>query len=198
MTMLFFGRWKEGHWDLSLALNGILAGMIASCAGVNVYELPFSLLVGFTGAFAYWIQEWITINLLHVDDPLSASALHMGAGFWGVILAGLVASEDYAGEGMGGLFTTGNPKQLGYQIYACTVYFAWAFGSSSICFMTLNYLNMFRVPEEEELEGLDLTHHGGPAYSTAKLLKPDAVSAENSEESEDGDSGTKSAAVVVE
>ncbi len=185
--MMFFGRWKEGHWDLSLALNGILAGMICCCSGVNVYELPYSLLVGFTGAMAYWAQEWVTIHILHVDDPLSASSLHMGAGFWGVLLAGLVASEDLAGEGMGGWFTAGNPKQFAYQIYACVVYFSWAFGTSSICFMTLNYFKMFRVPEEEELEGLDMTHHGGAAYNEDKLVKETLVSAENSEESEEGD-----------
>lgn len=195
VTMLFFSRWREGHWDLSLALNGILAGMICSCSGVNVYTLPFSLLVGLTGAMAYFVQEWITIHILRIDDPLSAAALHMGAGFWGVLLAGLVANEDFAGEGMGGWFTSGNPKQFAYQIYGCTVYFFWSFGTSSICFMTLNYLNMFRVPEEEEMAGLDMTHHGGPAYSTYKL-KEDAVSAENSaEESEEGDDAAKQASL---
>lgn len=192
--MIFFGRWKEGHWDLSLALNGILAGMICSCSGVNVYALPYSLLVGFTGAFAYYAQEWVTIHVFHIDDPLSAAALHMGAGFWGVLLAGLVANEDYAGEGMGGWFTSGNAKQFAYQIYAVVVYFGWAFGTSSMCFFTLNYFNMFRVPEEEELEGLDMTHHGGSAYHVDKLISRDnevMTEREVGNESEESD-GVKS------
>lgn len=180
ITMLAWGHYLFGHWDLPLALNGILAGMICSCGGVNVYDVPYALIVGFTGAFAYYGQEWVTINIFHIDDPLSAAALHMGAGFWGVILAWLLANENFAGEGMGGAFTHGNWDQLGWQIAAVLVYFAWAFATSTILFFTLNVLGMFRVSEEEEMDGLDKSHHGGAAYNN-EVQKIDTNSERNSE-----------------
>jgi Amt family ammonium transporter len=79
-------------------------------------------------------------------------------------LSGLLANDEYIGEDMAGLFYGGSIKTLGWQLIAIGAYFAWAFGTCSIMFGTLMYLGWFRVDEAEELEGMDLTHHGGSAY----------------------------------
>jgi Amt family ammonium transporter len=165
ITMLIFGRVKSGEWDMMLSLNGVLAGMIASCSGVNTFHPTVSLFVGFSGSFAYYIQDWVTENIFHIDDPLGAAALHMGAGFWGCILSGLLANDEYIGDEMAGLFYGGSIKTLGWQITAILAYFAWSFGTCTIMFSTLMYMGWFRVDEDEELKGLDVTHHGGSAYN---------------------------------
>jgi Amt family ammonium transporter len=165
VTMLAFGRIKSGEWDMMLSLNGVLAGMIASCSGVNTFHPTVALFVGFSGSWAYYLQDWVTEYVFHIDDPLGAAALHMGAGFWGCILSGLLANDEYVGEEMAGLFYGGSIKTLGWQLIAILAYFGWAFGTCSIMFGTLMYLGWFRVSEEEESEGMDLTHHGGSAYN---------------------------------
>jgi Amt family ammonium transporter len=165
VTMLIFGRVKSGDWDMMLSLNGVLAGMIATCSGVNTFTPNVSLFVGFSGAFAYYLQDWVTENIFHIDDPLGAAALHMGAGFWGCLMSGLLANDEYVGEELAGLFYGGSISLLGWQIAAIAAYFSWAFGTCCIMFGTLKYLGWFRVDEEEELKGLDVTHHGGSAYN---------------------------------
>jgi len=122
------------------------------------------LLVGFSGAFAYYAQSYVTENIFHIDDPLDAAALHMGAGFWGMLMAGVLADPAFVGDdGQEGLFYGGG-KQLGYQIMAILAYGTWAFGMSAIMFGSLKYLGLFRVDKEVELMGLDDHHHGGYSY----------------------------------
>ena len=67
---------------MMMAMNGLLAGMIATCGNCNVIQPWHSLIVGMTGAMVYYAQSWVTEHVFHIDDPLDAAALHMGAGFW--------------------------------------------------------------------------------------------------------------------
>jgi ammonia channel protein AmtB len=71
-----------GTWDMMMAMNGLLAGMVATCSCCNVIQPWAALIVGFTGSIVYYAQSWITEHIFHMDDPLDAAALHMGAGFW--------------------------------------------------------------------------------------------------------------------
>mmetsp|Transcript_17167 Transcript_17167/g.39796 ORF Transcript_17167/g.39796 Transcript_17167/m.39796 type:complete len:208 (+) Transcript_17167:377-1000(+) len=161
--MLAFIRIKDGIWDMMMSMNGLFAGMIATCSCCNVIQPWAGFIVGFTGALFYYAQSWVTEHILHIDDPLDAAALHMGGGFWGMIMAGLLADPDFVEDGDEGLFYGGG-KQLGYQIMGIAVYGGWALGTSALMFGTLNYLGLFRVSEEVELMGLDEHHHGGYSY----------------------------------
>mmetsp|Transcript_17169 Transcript_17169/g.39804 ORF Transcript_17169/g.39804 Transcript_17169/m.39804 type:complete len:334 (+) Transcript_17169:524-1525(+) len=163
ITMLAFIRIKDGIWDMMMSMNGLFAGMIATCSCCNVIQPWAGFIVGFTGALFYYAQSWVTEHILHIDDPLDAAALHMGGGFWGMIMAGLLADPDFVEDGDEGLFYGGG-KQLGYQIMGIAVYGGWALGTSALMFGTLNYLGLFRVSEEVELMGLDEHHHGGYSY----------------------------------
>lgn len=96
----------------------------------------------------------------------------MGAGFWGTICAGLLADPRFVAVGQEGLFYGGG-KQLGYQIMAVLAYFAWAAGTSTIMFGSLNYFGMFRVDKEVELMGLDNHHHGGYSYRIRGHMEDD-------------------------
>ena len=160
VTIMILERIKSGTWDMMASANGLLAGMIATCSCCNVVHVWHSLIIGFTGSLVTYGQSYVTEHILHIDDPLDAAALHMGAGFWGTICAGLFAVPEFVSEGQEGLFYGGG-KQLGYQIAAVFAYTAWAAGTSMCMFYTLNYLNLFRVSKEVELMGLDDHHHGG-------------------------------------
>ena len=164
LTILGLYRFKDGTWDMMQAMNGLLAGMITTCSGVAAYEPWAAIIVGFTGALAYYAQEWVTINVCRIDDPLSAAALHMGSGFWGTFIVAFLAKPEFAGEEFKGIFYGGGIDRLGWQLAAIAVYATWAAGTSSIMFFTLKSLNMLRVDEATEKMGLDLHHHGGVAY----------------------------------
>jgi ammonium transporter, Amt family len=160
-TLLAISRIRNNTWDLMNALNGLLAGMIATCSCCNVIEIWVSLIVGTTGAIVFYVISYILEYKLYIDDPLCASALHMGAGFWGTIMAGLFATSKYAGDGKDGVFYGGGGKQLGLQILAVVSYSGWTIVTCLLLFGSLKYLNLLRVTKEEEIAGLDYHHHGG-------------------------------------
>jgi ammonium transporter, Amt family len=168
-TLLFYTRIREGTWDMMTSLNGLLAGMIATCSCCNVIEIWASLIVGPTGALVFYLSSYIIEYKLHIDDPLGASPLHMGAGFWGTIMAGFLATPEFAGEGKEGVFYGGG-KQLGIQIAAVLAYIGWTVATCVLLFGSLNYLQLFRVTKEEEIAGLDYHHHGGYSYVLKKII----------------------------
>ena len=119
---------------------------------------------------------------LKVDDPLGASSLHFGPGIVGVIMVGFFATDDLTGTAYGytygadrdddwgdkdnyiGVFYGGNGKQLGIQLCACVIYAVYGFVTCGLLFFGMKMCKILRVPEEDEKKGLDVTHHGGPAY----------------------------------
>ncbi|KAL3910217.1 MAG: hypothetical protein SGILL_007779 [Bacillariaceae sp.] len=166
LTMLLYGIVRFRQWDLNLAMNGLLAGMVASCSGVNVYEPYIALTcVGTLGAVFFQVQDYLFEYVLFIDDPLKASSLHMGAGVAGLLCVGFFADPKYVDndENVMGIVFGGNGQQLGFQLYGMVVYFAWAFGTSTIMFWGLRLIGWLRVSEEVEKIGLDSHHHGGSA-----------------------------------
>lgn len=163
---LLWGLWRFGTWDMAYAVNGLLGGMVATCSGVNVYDPWIGVCVGILGAAGTYAQIWLFESVLHIDDPLNASAVHQGAGIVGLISVGFFANSAYVDNDAdrAGVFYGGNGKQLGYQLYGLVVYFAWAFGTSSIMFFALSRAGWLRVSEEVERMGMDIHHHGGTAY----------------------------------
>lgn len=121
--------------------------------------------VGILGAIGFYAQELLFEHVLFIDDPLGASALHLGAGIMGVLAPAFFAHPDFTPENQVGIFYGGSANILGWQIGACLVYGLWGFFATAIlAFWPLNALGLLRVSEEHELAGLDITHHGGPAY----------------------------------
>jgi len=189
-SLLFFTRITQGYWDMMMAVNGLLAGMIATCSCCNVIDVWASLIVGCTGAFVALGQSYVTEHVFHIDDPLDAAALHMGSGFWGTLMAGVFANPDFVDDGMEGLFFGGG-KQFGQQIVAVLAYGGWAFATSMVMFGGLHALDMLRVSPEVEEMGLDDHHHGGYAYRIK--ADPDELAAlektKHFADSDDTDSG---------
>jgi len=184
ISLLCFGLAKYRHWDLELAMNGLLAGIVstlvldscnksaqrfhcisnifhfrqvASSSGANVYDTWIAVVVGLLGAVGFNLQVLLFEKVLRIDDPLNASALHMGAGITGMICVGFFANPDYTMDSSvngAGIIYGGNGIQLARQVYGTCVYFLWSFGASSILFYGLHLVGWFRVSEEVEEMGM--------------------------------------------
>ena len=149
-------------------MNGLLSGLVSSCSGCNVYAPWAAIPVGALGALACNFQVYLFEYVFHIDDPVGASAIHMGAGIVGVLAPGFFASSEFTDGDAVGVFYGGSGKQLLWQFYHVLINFAWPFTTVGAVFMALRMAGMLRVSEEVELMGMDVEEHGGPAYSSHK------------------------------
>ena len=154
--------------DLPPLCNGILAGLVGVCSAVAVSEPWACFVIGIGSAI---VQFWFAILLqkIKIDDPLDASSVHFAAGIFGLICGGLFGTPTnttaaYSAEQPVGAFFGGNGQQLGVNLLGALMITVWVGGMSTIVFGTLRLAGILRVPLEEELEGLDKSHHGGSAY----------------------------------
>jgi len=160
---------KNKHVDLPPLCNGILAGLVAVCSGVAVSEPWACWVIGFgAGIVEFWLA--IAIQKMKIDDPLDAAAVHMGAGFFGMICGGLFGtrinttaaySED---QPCGAFFPGCGGQQLGVNLLAAVMVLIWSMSMGAIVFGAMRLAGVLRISAEEEHEGLDISHHGGGAY----------------------------------
>jgi len=139
--------------DLSMALNGLLAGLVSITAGPDVITVPCSLIVGFIGGCIV-VFSVLFFDKVKIDDPVGAVSVHGIVGIWGTIALALP------------FFNGGNEKvSLGSQLYGIAAVGAFAFAFSLIVFLALKFTLGVRVSEEEEEAGLDVAEHGVDAYN---------------------------------
>ncbi len=159
-----------GKPDLSMIINGILAGLVAvtaPCAFINsgsaaIIGVIAGVIVVFGVAF---------FDKIKVDDPVGATSVHLVCGVWGTLAVGLFAvgpgTPLYA-EGLGpaaGLFFGGGFTQLFNQFIGAAAVGLITVVLSFIFWYALAFTTGIRVDEEEELKGLDIGEHGMEAYS---------------------------------
>jgi len=156
----FKGRITGTHsyvtrYDVGTICNGIIVGLVASTASCDRTDPWASVVIGIVGALFYSIGV-LLIDKYHIDDPLEASPVHLGGGSWGIICVAFFDTEN-------GLFY--NPKQgiklLGVQLLGLLAIIAWVSFWSITLFLTLKRFNLFRVPKEIEIVGLDIAEMGG-------------------------------------
>lgn len=164
MLTMFWSFFATGAWDIEWVINGLLGGMVATCSGANAQEAWAAVIVGLLGAAATQGQVLLFENVLFIDDPLNASAVHLGGGAVGMIWVAFAANPDYSGDDFTGIFYGGNFSFLGWQILGMIAYASWTAVTSGLLFGGLNYFGWFRITEEEEEIGVDVSHHGGKAY----------------------------------
>jgi len=151
--------------DLIMVGNGALAGLVSVTGPCGWMEVWAAIPTGIIGAFVYVGSSKFILNVLKVDDPLDAIAVHAGAGIWGLLATSAFATETLAAAGNNyGFIMGGNGNLLGCQIVIILAIFAWVMGIMTPFFFLLKKANMFRVPPEVESAGLDVSHHGGSAY----------------------------------
>ena len=140
--------------DLTMALNGALAGLVGITANCHTVTNPEALLIGAV-AGGIVVGGIILLDKLQIDDPVGAFPVHGMCGLWGGIATGIFG--DLA-EGV----TRGGFIQI--QLIGTFTIAAWALGTSLAMFYGLKAIGLLRVPAEEEIAGLDITEHGMYAY----------------------------------
>lgn len=153
----FYTMWKYGKPDPSMAINGALAGLVAITAG-TAYVSHFEAIIIGSIAGVLVVLAVNFLDVLHFDDPVGAIAVHGVNGTFGALAVGIFAEK-------GGLLHGGGWHLLGIQAVGILVVSLWAFSSTYVIFKVLNKTMGIRVSVEEELEGMDVSEHGMPAYT---------------------------------
>jgi Amt family ammonium transporter len=136
-----------GKPDLSMALNGVLAGLVGITANCDCVTNHEAILIGAVAGVLVLLGI-IGLDKLKIDDPVGAFPVHGLCGVWGGIATGLFGAE----------------KVLTTQIIGSVAISAWAFVTMGILFFALKAAGQLRVSKEEEIEGLDIHEHGMPCY----------------------------------
>ncbi|MBD2460160.1 ammonium transporter [Oscillatoria sp. FACHB-1407] len=153
-----------GKPDLSMIINGILAGLVAVTAPCAYVSVPSSAIIGAIGGILVVFAVGF-FDKLKIDDPVGAISVHLVNGVWGTLAVGLFAQGDafYAGGPVGLFF--GNPGQLWIQFVGTISVGGMIVLLSSIFWIILKSTLGIRVTAEEELLGLDIGEHGMEAYA---------------------------------
>jgi Amt family ammonium transporter len=139
--------------DVSMTLNGALAGLVAITAGCDVVSPFGAFCIGIVAAFVIVFGIEFVDKVLKVDDPVGAIGVHGLSGAVGTILTGMFALE-------GGLFYGGGWHMVGIQALGVVSVMAWVAVTMSIVFTLIKNTIGLRVSHAEEVAGLDITEHG--------------------------------------
>jgi Amt family ammonium transporter len=139
--------------DISMTLNGALAGLVGITAGCDAVSTFGAFLIGLACGVAVVLGIEFIDKVLKIDDPVGAIGVHGVCGALGTIFVGLLATD-------GGLFYGGGAAQLGVQLVGVVAVAAWVGVTMFIAFTVIKNTVGLRVAEEEELSGLDITEHG--------------------------------------
>lgn len=156
---MFFTWARYKKPDVSMTLNGILAGLVGITAPCDVVSPAAAVVIGIVAGIIVVLVVEFMDKKLHIDDPVGAVAVHGCCGAWGVLSTGIFANGD---NGVTGLLH-GNPAQLGVQFLGMIVLIAWAAIMGGILFTILKKAGILRAHAADELEGLDPTEHGLPS-----------------------------------
>ena len=157
-----------GKPDLSMIINGLLAGLVAVTAGCAFINVPSSAIIGAIGGVLVVFAVGF-FDSLQIDDPVGATSVHLVNGAWGTLAIGLFATGPGAlyGEGLGpkaGLLFGGGIDQLFIQFVGVAAVGGFTVLVTSIFWIFLKITLGIRVSKSEEIEGLDIGEHGMEAY----------------------------------
>lgn len=176
-TMIFtWIRYKKP--DVSMSLNGTLAGLVMVTASTDCIDMYGAAIEGIIAGIAVVVVIEFIDKVLKIDDPVGAVGVHFANGLLGTLCVGLFSTGQ---NGVGaGLFYGGGFKQLGIQALGIVVVLAWVAVTMTITFLILKHTIGLRVPAEVEIAGLDSAEHGlssayaGFEISTSDLTLADA------------------------
>lgn len=149
-----------GKPDLSMVLNGILAGLVAITAPCNWVTPGGSVIIGLIAGVLV-VYAVIFFDRIKIDDPVGALSVHLVNGVWGTFSLGLFAADI---GGIKGLFYGGGTAQLFAQIKGIVAVGVYVVLVSLICWSVIKAVMGLRVGADEEREGLDIGEHGMQAY----------------------------------
>ncbi len=139
--------------ELSMALNGVLAGLVGITANADVVSNVSAIIIGLVAGILVVLGVKL-LDMLRIDDPVGAWPVHGLCGIWGGIATGIFGAD----------------IAMGPQIIGSIAYPVWAFVTMFILFSILKAVGMLRVSPEEELRGLDIGEHGEEAYNGFQIF----------------------------
>ena len=149
---------KHRKPDVSMTLNGALAGLVAITAGCASVNFGGAAIIGaLAGILVVYSVEFLD-KKVRIDDPVGAVSVHGTCGAFGTIMVGVFAVD-------GGLFYGGGATLVGVQSLGVLVTLAWVAITAAILFAILKASGKLRVTREEEIRGLDIQEHGMEAYA---------------------------------
>jgi Amt family ammonium transporter len=152
--------------DVSMSLNGALAGLVGITAPTAVVTPLGAILIGLVaGLLVVFSVEFID-KKLHIDDPVGAISVHGVCGVWGTLAVGLFGATD----DIRGLFYGGGFSQLGIQALGALAVGCWVLLTTGLLFYAINKTIGLRVEQREELAGLDLSEHSAESYSGFQIF----------------------------
>ncbi|MDJ0871655.1 MAG: ammonium transporter [Gammaproteobacteria bacterium] len=147
VAALITSRLLFGKADLTMALNGALAGLVAITAEPLTPTPLLASTIGVVGGILV-VFSIVTLDKLKIDDPVGAISVHGVVGMWGLLAVVL-----------------SNPEAtVGAQLLGLGVIFAWVFGTALITWFVIKMIMGIRVSEEDEYEGVDIAECGLEAY----------------------------------
>ena len=177
-SAMFFWWWKFGKPDITMACNGMLAGLVAITAPCAFVSPTAAVTIGIIAGIVVCVGVILNERVLKIDDPCGAISVHGYCGWLGAVSVGIFADGTYgagwngvgastylgvAGKGVTGLLY-GDSRQFILQLAGATLCALWAFGVTFVVFKTVNAVKSIRVSREVELEGLDEPEFGMLAY----------------------------------
>mmetsp|Transcript_56343 Transcript_56343/g.115226 ORF Transcript_56343/g.115226 Transcript_56343/m.115226 type:complete len:500 (+) Transcript_56343:105-1604(+) len=165
LVATIISRIFEKTFDIGIAINGLLAGMVAITAGCAIVETWAAFLIGVAAPFVYYGAHLLLLRF-GVDDPLDAFPIHGCGGAFGVLAAGIFCQDelvDWAGYPHTNKACQSG-EQFAVQLIGVLIITIWSLVMAGGTFFMLKAVIGLRVPEEIEDEGLDRSEHGGMAY----------------------------------
>lgn len=157
ISAIFLAYYSTRKWDVSMAFNGALGGLVAITAGALFVTPVAALIIGaIAGAIAYFGVQ--LMERLRIDDPVGAFPVHGMNGAFGILAVGIWGTDGV------GLLSGGGVTQLGIQALGIAACVAWAFPMAAGIFFVLKRTIGLRVSAEVEAVGLDFPQHGLESY----------------------------------
>jgi len=161
--------WKRfGKPDLSMAMNGALAGLVAVTAPCAFVDPWAAMAIGVVGGYLV-VRGVELLDRLHIDDPVGAFPVHGICGIWGTLSLGVFGKASL-GLAHDGLVYSGSFTMLGIQLLGSVSAIVFVAVSMGIIFKLIDQTVGLRISRDEELRGLDIGEHGMEAYSGFQIF----------------------------
>ena len=143
--------------DLSMALNGALAGLVGITAGADSVSVMSAVIIGLVAGVLVVLAVITIDSKLKIDDPVGAISVHLVCGIWGTLAVGIFSAD----------------HSVVTQLIGIASYGVVTFISALVIFSVIKAVMGLRVSSDEELKGLDIGEHGMEAYSGFQILTTD-------------------------
>jgi len=146
----FVSEWVQKQPDLSMVLNGALAGLVGITAGADTVSVLSAVIIGLVAGGLVVLSVIFIDSKLRIDDPVGAISVHLVCGIWGTLAVGI--------------FSTNSAHSFATQLTGVAAYGLVVFPVALILFYLLKISLGIRVSADDETKGLDLSEHGMEAY----------------------------------